>query len=40
MFDKTIIDIWVDEKSSHEFLISVDDNGTLFLTERKQGIVK
>ena len=35
MFEKTIITIWEDKESKHQFLISIDDNGTLFLTERK-----
>ena len=40
MFDKTIVDIWFDEDSFHQFLISVDDSGTLFLTERTPEVVK
>jgi hypothetical protein len=40
MFDKTIVDIWFDEDSFHQFLISVNDEGTLFLTERKPETVK
>ena len=40
MFDKTIVDIWFDEDSFHQFLISVNDEGTLFLTERKSETVK
>jgi len=39
MFEKTIIDIWFDEDSFHQFLISVNDEGTLFLTERKPEVV-
>jgi len=35
MFDKTILDMWFDDDSFHMFLISVDDKGTLFLTERE-----
>ncbi len=33
MFNKTIIYMW--EKDEFSYLISFDDNGTLFLTERK-----
>lgn len=35
MFDKTILDIWFDDESFNMFLISVDEKGTLFLTERE-----
>jgi hypothetical protein len=37
MFDKTILNMW--EKDGFTYLISVDDNGTLFLTERKPEVV-
>jgi len=33
MFDKTIVDVW--EKNGITFLITIDDNGTLFLIECK-----
>jgi len=38
MFDKTIVDMW--EKNGTTFLISIDDNGTLFITERKSEVIK
>ena len=34
MFDKTILDMWFDPDSFNAYSISIDDNGTLFLTER------
>jgi len=40
MFDKTIIMQWIDLSSFHMFLISVNDDGTLFLTERLPEVVK
>jgi len=40
MFDKTIIDIWFDKDSFHQFLISVNDEGTLFLTEKLPEVIK
>jgi len=40
MFDKTIIDVWFDEDSFHQFLISVNDEGTLFLTEKLPEVIK
>jgi len=38
MFDKTILDMW--EKDGFTYLISIDDNGVLFLTERKTEVLK
>jgi hypothetical protein len=40
MFEKTIVDIWFDEDSFHQFQISVNDEGTLFLKEILPEIVK
>jgi hypothetical protein len=40
MFDKTIVDVWFDEDSFHQFLISVNDEGTLFLTEKLPEVIK
>jgi hypothetical protein len=33
MFDKTIISVWEDNKK--EYLLSFDDDGVLYLTERE-----
>jgi len=40
MFDKTIVDIWFDPDTFNKFLISIDDNGTLFLTEKLPEVIK
>jgi hypothetical protein len=40
MFEKTIVDIWFDPDTFNQFLISVDDEGTLFLTEKKPEVVR
>jgi hypothetical protein len=40
MFEKTIVDVWFDPDTFNQFLISVNDEGTLFLTERKPEVVK
>lgn len=40
MFEKTIVDIWFDEDSFHQFLISVNDKGILYLTEKLPEVVK
>ena len=38
MFDKTGITMW--EINNITYLISINDDGTLFLTERKQEVMK
>jgi hypothetical protein len=40
MFEKTIVDIWFDPDTFNQFLISVNDEGTLFLTEKFPEVVK
>jgi len=40
MFDKIIITLWTDNTTFNMYLISIDDSGTLFLTERKPEVVK
>jgi hypothetical protein len=41
MFNKTIIAEWIDPDNFNQYLISFDDNGVLFLTERlRTDIVK
>ena len=40
MFEKTITMVWIDMDTFTKYLISVDDNGTLFLSERKPEVVK
>jgi hypothetical protein len=34
MFDKTIVDMWEDKDNHNTYLLSFDDYGTLFITER------
>jgi hypothetical protein len=38
LFDKTIIDMW--EKNGITYLISIDDNNILYITERPSEVVK
>jgi len=38
MFDKTIIDMW--EKNGITYLISIDDNNILYITERAKEVSK
>jgi len=38
MFDKTIVNMW--EKDGFTYLISIDDSGTLFITERRIEVIK
>jgi hypothetical protein len=38
MFEKVIVDMW--EKDGVTYLISINDSGTFFLTERKQEVAK
>lgn len=40
MFEKTIVDIWFDPDTFNQFLISVNDEGTLFLTENFPEVIK
>ena len=39
MLEKTIVDIWFDE-NFHQFQISINDEGTLFLTEKLPEVIK
>jgi hypothetical protein len=34
MFEKTITTMWIDNDSFNMYLISIDDNGIFYLTER------
>ena len=40
MFEKTITMVWIDMDTFIKYLISIDDNGTLFLSEQNQKVVK
>jgi len=40
MFDKVIVDMWFDPDTFNQFLISIDDNGILYLTERLPKVIK
>ena len=40
MFDKVIVDVWIDMDTFTKYLISVDDNGTLFLSEQNPKVIK
>lgn len=40
MFDKTIAMVWIDMDTFIKYLISIDDNGTLFLSEQNPKVVK
>ena len=40
MFEKTIAMVWIDMDTFIKYLISVDDNGTLYLTEKLQEVIK
>lgn len=33
MFDKTILDMWFDGNTFHKYIISIDDNNILYITE-------
>lgn len=39
MFDKTIIDTWIDYDSFNKYIISIDDNNILYITERLPEVV-
>ena len=40
MFERIIIGVWFDKDNFHQFQISINDDGTLFLKEIQPEIIK